>query len=205
MKILVGTSNPAKLDRYKTILRQLSDVEVLAPKDVQITVSVVEDGITAEENARKKARAYASASGLPALSVDEALYIDGLPPEGQPGVRVRRYNGNDATDEELLMIYLEKIKPLPSHDRGARWTYAICLALPYGQEFVEQVQLAVNFIDTPVLPLLPGYPLHSILMDGALRKALRNLTPEEEQQRMRPVYDAVNKLVRNADLITPLI
>ena len=39
---------------------------------------VVEDGTTAQENARKKAIAYAKALGRLVLSMDNALYFDDL-------------------------------------------------------------------------------------------------------------------------------
>jgi inosine/xanthosine triphosphate pyrophosphatase family protein len=106
MKILIGTKNSAKFNRYKTILSQMPDLEVLSLRDIYITLPIIiEDGMTAEENASKKARAYAKSTRLPTLSVDEALYMGGLSPEQQPGTNVRRYMGKELTDDELLNLY----------------------------------------------------------------------------------------------------
>src|SRR5262245_41797059 len=137
INILIGTTNPAKFDRYRTILSQCSGIEVVAPNHNHAALPIVEDGPTAEANARKKARAYAAATGMPALSVDEALHVDAFPPEEQPGTNVRRYLGVRATDEELLAAFLAKIAPIPPDRRTVTWIYAICLALPDGREFFD--------------------------------------------------------------------
>lgn len=183
------------------MLHHFLEIDTYSLKDIQITATVVEDGVTAEQNARKKARAYAHLSGMPTLSIDEALSIPGLPVEEQPGVYVRRYAGKEATDEELLSLFLAKITPLSLSQRQAIWTYALCLALPCGEEFFDEVQIQALFIDTPRLPLLPGYPLSSLLVDPTLGKWLRDCSPEEEQRRLHPVYDTVHRLLQAALLI----
>ncbi len=198
MKILVGTRNPAKFDRYRTILQHISGVEVCSLNDVQLDLIVEEDGISAEDNARKKARAYADAAHIPTLSVDEALYFAALPESEQPGVYVRRYGGKEATDEEMLALYVEKIQQIAPQKRQAVWIYAICLALPHAEEFCAQVRIEAVFTDIPRLPLLPGYPLSSILVDPSLGKSLRDLTSEEEKQRLQPVYVQVESVVKAA-------
>lgn len=198
MKILVGTRNPAKFNRYSTILRHLTAVEVYSLNEIQLDLVVEEDGVTAEENARKKARAYADAADMPTLSVDEALYFPGLPEAEQPGVYVRRYMGKEAADEELLAFYMAKIKQIPPPQREAIWVYAICLALPYAEEFCDQAKIKVVFTETPRLPLLPGYPLSAILIDPSSGKSLRELTPEEEKQRLQLVYEQVERIVKAA-------
>ena len=201
MKLLIGTGNPAKFNRYATILRDISSIEVLSLKDVQVTVPVVEDGTTAEANARKKAKAYADATGLPTLSIDEALYIGGLPSYEQPGTNVRRYLGVEATDEALLEAFLAKIRSIAPDERTATWIFAFCLALPDGEAFSDQVELHEMFIDHPSLPILPGYPLSSVLFDPTIGKVLRDFTPKEERERLEPVYEKVAKIVRAAGLL----
>jgi inosine/xanthosine triphosphate pyrophosphatase family protein len=196
MELLIGTSNPAKYRRYQTIVRHFLQIDTYSLKDINMAITVIEDGATAEENARKKAQAYAALSNMPTLSIDEALTLPSLPLEEQPGVYVRRYAGKEATDEELLSLFLAKITPLPSHQRLALWTYALCLALPDGEAFSHQVQIQVQFADTPRLPLIPGYPLSSLMIDPILSKWLHDCTPEEEQQRLHRLYDAVHSLLQ---------
>ena len=57
------------------------------------------------------------------------------------------------------------------------------------------------FVDRPSLPILPGYPLSSVLFDLAVGKVLRDFTPEEERQRLEPVYEKVARVVRAAGLL----
>ena len=58
----------------------------------------VEDGRTFEANARLKARYYARMTGLPTLADDSGIEVDAL--DGGPGVRTRRYAGEEATDAQ---------------------------------------------------------------------------------------------------------
>jgi XTP/dITP diphosphohydrolase len=190
-KLLIGTKNPAKFSRYQKILEQFPDLQLLSLADLQQVPAVIEDGVTAEANARKKAFTYATATGIATLSIDESLTIPALPPHEQPGVNVRRYLGAEATDEQLLAIFLEKVKQLPPDRRTAVWIYAICLARPEGQALCEQVELVKGLTDRPSLPIIPGYPLSSILVDRHSGKTLRDLTPEEEYQHLLPIYERV--------------
>ncbi len=200
MDLLIGTRNQAKFRRYKTILSQFPHLNVLAPDDIQVILSVVEDGESAAANARKKAQAYAGASGLPTLGIDEALSIPGLPLAEQPGMAVRRYLGQEATDEALLEVFLSKIKRLAPHAREAIWLYAVCLALPEGRTFTDEVEVEVVFTDRPRLPIVPGYPLRSLLVDPRSGRPLHDLTPEEERDRLQPLYRKVAGIVRAAGL-----
>lgn len=198
MKLLIATHNPAKYRRYRTFLEQLPDVTLFSLRDVVVSERILEDGTTAAENAQKKAQGYASLTGFPSLSIDEALFIEGFAPQDQPGIHVRRYLGREATDEELLTVFLTKLRPLTPAQRCGRWTYAMCLAFPDGRTALTQVLLPTLFTDTPRLPLVPGYPLHSLQIDPRTGKHLRDCTPEEERLRLAAVSEAVNWLVREA-------
>jgi XTP/dITP diphosphohydrolase len=199
-KLLIGTKNPAKFSRYQKILQQFSNLQLLSLADFPSVPAVSEEGLTAEENAHSKAIAYAAATWIPTLSIDESLLIPALPPHEQPGVNVRRYLGFEATDEQLLAIFLEKIKNIPVNQRLVIWTYAICLVLPTGQVFSEEVELTKQVTDQPSLPLIPGYPLSSILVDMDSGKALRDLTEAEEQQHLLQVYEKVTQMIIIAEL-----
>lgn len=197
MELLIGTQNPAKLARYRTILAEIQGLEIVSPEDIGVTPSIVEDGTSAADNARIKACAYMQASGLPTLGVDEALYMDALPPDKQPGTYVRRYLGHAASDEELLLAFLEMVKRLAPEERTITWVYAVCLAMPDGRELQDQAEIPAVFIDEPVLPILPGYPLSSILFNTAIGKVHREMSPDEERQRLGPLYEKVQALIRD--------
>jgi hypothetical protein len=60
--------------------------------------------------------------------------------------------------------------------------------------------LRKRLTDQPSLPIVPGYPLSSLLIDPATGKAVRDLTPAEEQQHLQQVYREVAAIVRRAGL-----
>ncbi len=200
MKLLLGTRNISKFHRYKTILNQCISAEIISLSDLDLdtTQPAVEDGSTAQENARKKAEHYMAITGLPTLSVDEALFIEGVSPEEQPGVHVRRYTGEPVTDEVLLEIYLQKIRSFSLSGKCMWWIFAICLAFPPDHIYTTQVEIPSVLTDQPSLPLLPGYPLSSLMIDPLHGKPVRDLSQKEQERRLKPVYEVVSSLAQTA-------
>jgi XTP/dITP diphosphohydrolase len=88
----------------------------------------VEDGATYAGNARIKARFYARVTGLPTLADDSGIEVDAL--GGDPGVRTRRFAGQDATDADNNARLLHELKGLPPARRGARYVCVLALADP---------------------------------------------------------------------------
>jgi inosine/xanthosine triphosphate pyrophosphatase family protein len=72
-EIVIGTGNPAKKKAVQAALAPLG-IAVLGTDDLNLVLDVLEDGATAQENARKKSLAYARALGRPGLH-DNALYM----------------------------------------------------------------------------------------------------------------------------------
>ena len=83
---------------------------------------------TFETNAAIKARFGLRASGLPTLADDSGLEVDAL--GGAPGVRTRRYAGEDASDVDNNEKLLAALAGLPPERRGARYVCVLALALP---------------------------------------------------------------------------
>ena len=91
---LLGSTNPGKLREYREILQGL-DLELVAPSDLDPEPpEPSEDAHTFAENASSKARAYATATGLQTIADDSGLEVYAL--RGAPGVRSRRFFGEDA-------------------------------------------------------------------------------------------------------------
>jgi len=96
-RFLIGSTNPGKLREYREILQGL-DLELVAPTDLDpVPTEPAEDADTFVENASLKARAYATASGLQTIADDSGLEVYAL--RGAPGVRSRRFFGDDASAE----------------------------------------------------------------------------------------------------------
>ena len=101
MKVLFATTNPAKVNKYANQLRE-KNVELITIKDIGINLKPEEIGKNAIENAYIKAKAYYDRTKITTIGMDNNLYIEGLPDEKQPGTHVRRINGKELNDEEMI-------------------------------------------------------------------------------------------------------
>jgi XTP/dITP diphosphohydrolase len=126
-RLLVATRSRHKLAELRDLLA-LERAELVDLDDVGIADEVDETGATFASNAAIKARAYARRSGLPTLADDSGLEVDAL--DGGPGVRTRRYAGEQATDEQNNAKLLAALEGLPPARRGARYRCALALVLP---------------------------------------------------------------------------
>ncbi|HEY3127411.1 MAG TPA: RdgB/HAM1 family non-canonical purine NTP pyrophosphatase [Candidatus Limnocylindria bacterium] len=128
-RLLIGSGNPGKQREYRELLTGL-DLDLVAPDDLDpVPPEPKETAATYAENASHKARAYAAATGLGTVADDSGLEVDAL--RGAPGVRSRRFFGDDATAaerNEKLLALLDGVK-----QRGARFVCVTALAWPDGR------------------------------------------------------------------------
>jgi XTP/dITP diphosphohydrolase len=130
-KILIATTNQGKVEEIRNLVKGLPAV-FLSLSEVPGVPEVVEDGLTFEENALKKARVIASSTGIVTLADDSGLCVDAL--DGRPGVHSARYAGESASDEEKYMRVLEEMEDVPDLRRSARFVCALALVAPNGEE-----------------------------------------------------------------------
>lgn len=137
MKILIASANPKKLRELREQLAVLAPglegpdgapVEFIGPGGVGGLPEVIEDGHSFRENAAKKARSAARATGLWSLGDDSGLEVDSL--DGAPGIYSARFSGPGATDERNNALLLERLAGVPEERRGARFVCALALARP---------------------------------------------------------------------------
>ena len=128
-ELLVATGNRGKL-RELELLLQGSVERLLSLADFPELPAVDEDGKTFVENAIKKARSAAKATGLPVLADDSGLVVDRL--GGRPGVHSARFAGATATDAENNALLLRELAGVPIEFRGAAFRCFIALCLPDG-------------------------------------------------------------------------
>ncbi len=125
--LVLATANPHKTEEIRQVLSDF-DIELLArPDDVP---DVDETADTLEGNALLKARALASATGVPALADDTGLFIDAL--GGAPGVHSARYAGDGATFEDNVDKVLAQLEDVSPPERTARFRTVVALANPDG-------------------------------------------------------------------------
>ncbi|HET7769531.1 MAG TPA: non-canonical purine NTP pyrophosphatase, partial [Chloroflexota bacterium] len=126
-RLLLATSSEKKIAELKEIFAGLP-VTLVTPAELGLTLDPEETGATFEQNARLKARAFAAASGLPALADDSGLEVDAL--GGEPGVYSKRYAGPDASDSDRIAFLLRRLERVPEAQRTARFRCVMALATP---------------------------------------------------------------------------
>jgi XTP/dITP diphosphohydrolase len=128
-KLLIATNNAGKVRELQELLKGL-DVQLVTPADIDLVLDVVEDGHTYQENAAKKAIAFAQASGLISLADDSGIEVDAL--DGAPGLYSARYSpkpGADDADRRAYLLQNLQDKPRPW---TAHFHATIAIARPNG-------------------------------------------------------------------------
>lgn len=133
-KIIFATKNKNKMKEIREILAD-KDYEILSMEEAGISIDVVEDGTTFEENALIKSRAIRDyVKDAIVLSDDSGLEIDYL--GGAPGIYSARFEGVDTPYSVKNQIILNKLEGVPDEERTARFVCAVAAAFPDGTDQV---------------------------------------------------------------------
>jgi XTP/dITP diphosphohydrolase len=132
-RVLVATSNPGKLRDFAGAAARFG-VEIAPLPNFSSLPPVIEDGLTFEANARKKAEAYSRhAPGQIVISDDSGLEVNAL--GGAPGVHSARYAADEPhaaesnTDDDANNAKLiRQIKGVPPAKRTGRFVCWIAAA-----------------------------------------------------------------------------
>ena len=128
-QLLVATRSAHKLRELRQLL-DLRQTDLVSLDDLGVPGDPEETGETFETNAAIKARFGVRTTGLPTLADDSGIEVDAL--DGRPGVRTRRFAGENATDGENNAHLLAALRGLPPDRRGARYVCVLTVALPGG-------------------------------------------------------------------------
>lgn len=132
MNIAIASKNLGKMQEFKFLFKQflshITDVHLSGLKEFPEMDTIVEDGNSFHQNARKKALLTAEHTGLLSIADDSGLEVDAL--NGAPGIYSARFAGEHATDDENMQLLLEKLKDIPPYRRTAQFTCVIAVALP---------------------------------------------------------------------------
>lgn len=179
-KFVIGTSNPGK---FREIMEVMHDVpyEVVSSGDLNLNNDILEDGETYEDNARKKVSHYFGQTGFLTLAEDSGIVVDAL--EGELGVQTRRWGaGENATDEEWIDFFLQRLESVPDDQRTARF---VCCAALMGRDGKIQI---FNGVTEGVLtrelqaPIYRGLPISSCFRPEGFSKVYAALSIEEKNR-----------------------
>lgn len=168
MRILYGTTNQAKLESMRRITKSL-DLEIIGLQDLKQPIPKIdESGKSPLENAELKARAYFNAFSMPVFSCDSGLYFEQVEEKYQPGTHIRRVNGKELSDEEMIEYYSNLAK---RHDNQlfGRYRNAICLVLNENTCFSSMDEMLATepfkLVSVAHPKRVKGYPLDSLSVD----------------------------------------
>lgn len=180
--IVIASRNPAKVGYYQSIFTEAVG-KVLGLVDMGVEGKPSEVGETAEENAEIKAKYYAQKIGKPVFCEDEALYVDFLPVDQQPGTKVRRINGVDEVDDAKLLAHWEAVlAQVPEDKRTGYWHIAYCLAFPDGQTRTVAIDHPIRFFYPSSKMRIKGWPMSSL--EGDVRFGKPNSERTEQEARL---------------------
>ena len=184
-RLLIATTNPAKLAEYRLILRDVGiGLDLVSLADVGISETPEETGATFTENALIKARFYFQRSRIATLADDGGLEIDAL--GGEPGVRSHRWlnSGRDDSDSALVAEVIRRMKGIEDARRTAR--IRATLALIHQHDGVIREKTAEGAIEGVIAEraypeIRAGFPYRAVLVVPG-RGYLGELGDEEEAQ-----------------------
>lgn len=167
MRVLIGTTNPAKVTRFEEFLPD-SGIEFLTLKDLGITAEPEESGENPEENARIKAAFYGKFCDR-VICNDSGLYFDSIPMDDprQPGLNIRTPQGQRLDDEEMIEYYSSLIAELG----GKVLAYYLDGIAVYHDGKIESYldeqgkTAAFYMVETPSSNRHPGWPLDSLSLN----------------------------------------
>ena len=180
-KLIIASNNQGKINEIKKVLNDMP-INVFSLKDIGLDIDVEEDGITFEENAKKKSEEISKElikrgeNNFIVMSDDSGLEVEYL--NGEPGVYSARYageHGNDKKNNEKLLLNLKGV----SYDnRNARF---VCqLALINDKNIYKSVTGTVNGYILEEERGRDGFGYDPLFLYEAFNKTFAELTIEEK-------------------------
>lgn len=189
-RLVLGTSNPAKIDEWTMLLRE--EIPGLEVKAAEKMPEPNETGETFEENAVLKAIHYAKLTGDFVLADDGGFEIDAF--GGAPGVKSKRIlpGEREATDEEQIAYIIDKMRGLPLEKRGTKFTSAVAISEPNGRIIFKDIESLEGYVpEEPGKTLIKGYSYRTILYFPVLGKTYAEFTEDEHHK-----YSHKRKIVK---------
>ena len=182
-KIVLASNNIKKIKELKEILKDYP-YEIYSLKDMNIDIEVEEDGLTFEENAKKKAvetHQYLlnkGEKGFIVLSDDSGLEVDCL--NGAPGIYSASYAGEHGNDYNNNIKLLKEMKHLKGDDRRARFVCVIAVVFEDGS--IKSVRGEVEGTIIEELKTEGGFGYDPLFFYKGFNKTFGEATPEEKNE-----------------------
>ena len=143
---MIASMNPDKRRELEELLT-LPGLRLRSLAEFTGASAPEETGATLIENARLKAKAAWTLTGLPAIADDTGLEVDAL--DGAPGIHASRFAGPRASYADNCRLLLERLRGVPAERRTARFRCVIVARWPEGREVVAEGTLEGRITEAP--------------------------------------------------------
>jgi XTP/dITP diphosphohydrolase len=200
--LVLASRHEAKLTELRELFANLG-VRFREASELGLVETPLEEDVTLEAAAAKKARDACRATGLVALAEKSGLEVDAL--GGRPGAHSATFAHERATDAENNAALLRALEDVPEEARTARFRSVIALASPWSdQEIVVEGRCEGRIARAARGSGGFGYdPL--FVLDGAGGKSLAELDPEETRAVSPRIRAALEMRARVRELLVELV
>jgi XTP/dITP diphosphohydrolase len=173
--LVIATKNPGKAAEIEDLLAGFP-IDIRSLNDFGPIPPVVEDGLSFDENAYKKASFTAKVLGLPALADDSGLVVEAL--GGAPGVYSARYAGEEADDAARRQKLLDQMHG--QTNRKAAFECVISIAVPAGPALTYEARCEGLITEKPLGQ--NGFGYDPVFYYPPLKKTFAQLTRAEKSR-----------------------
>lgn len=199
MKLIIASNNAHKIAEIKAILKGHFD-EIVSQGEAGVDIEVVENGVTFEQNAVKKAVEIQNYfPDCAVIADDSGLCVDAL--DGAPGVYSARFakdvssHGEKDIDEQNNLKLLYLMEEVPDGERSCRFVSSVALAKEGGGVITAE-GVCEGFV-TRAPQGAGGFGYDPLFYVSELEKTYAELTAEEKNaisHRAKALY-ALRKLL----------
>jgi len=130
MELVIASRNLHKIREFRNMLKPFKAIDVLSLLNFPAYVALPEEGGSFQEIAVSKAEHAAAELKKWILADDSGLVVPAL--GGDPGVRSRRYAGDEASDAENRKKLLMALQGMSDLQRSAYYECCLVLVSPEG-------------------------------------------------------------------------
>jgi XTP/dITP diphosphohydrolase len=193
-ELVLATRNRHKGEEIAALLGDL-DIRIHTMDEFPDVPDVIEDAVTCEGNAIKKAQSISKATGLLAVADDTGLEVGAL--DGRPGVYAARYAGDRASYEDNCRKLLGELKDVPRDRRAARFVTVVAIVSPG-----EPVQIATGHLDGLIAETpagAQGFGYDPVFFVPELGKTLAEMSSVDKNRisHRAKAFAQVRKLLQN--------
>lgn len=201
MELIYGTYNPSKLESMKKMVYGLN-IQLISLQDLNVKlVEADESGKEPLTNAVQKALTYYRQIRKPVFSCDSGLYFENVAEIDQPGVMIKRINGNNFTYREMLDYYSNLARKYGG-SLVAYYKNAICLIRDENNIFTydgKDISTEKFYIvDKPHKKFQEGFPLDSLAVDMKSMKYYYDIE-EQESDNLGVIHGFRDFFIRSLD------